>query len=87
MAKRLNLPKNTEAVKVSEKLAFVTPQQAAEQLECSEQVIRRMVRSGELQGAKVGGRFKIIQASIDAVLRRVLGHSSSESRTNQHAAA
>lgn len=67
---------------------YATPNEAAAILEVTSRTIRRMLEKGELQGARVGGHFKISRASIGDIVRRIEGShtSSSDSYVDQQPA-
>jgi excisionase family DNA binding protein len=73
MAKSVKFKKVGKLNKIPRSPLFVTPREAAAQLDCSEETIRNMIRSGTLQGAKLGGRYKALRSSVDALLARLFG--------------
>ncbi len=82
--------KRTKAIKrdsVANLSKYATPNEAAAILEVTSRTIRRMLEKGELQGARVGGHFKISRASIESIVRRIEGgHASpSDNHVNQQA--
>lgn len=50
---------------------YITPKQAAEYAECSDQTIYRMIQAGELPASRIGGRrlLRIDTADLDAIMR------------------
>ena len=67
--------------KIPKNPTFVTPRDAAGELACSLQTIYRLVQAGELQGAKVGGRFKIPRRALDVILHRITGSNDPAPRS------
>ena len=49
---------------LSERKRPYTPETLAERWECSPELIRRMLKSGELQGFKVGGKLWRIRYEV-----------------------
>lgn len=52
-----------------EVIAVYTPEQAAEALHCTPRTIYRYLRSGEMPGRKIGGRWKILEEDLKAYIR------------------
>lgn len=46
-----------------------TPDEVAIQMRVGVHVIRRLLRNGELQGVKIGGRWKVPPSAIEAYLK------------------
>jgi excisionase family DNA binding protein len=47
---------------------YLTCEEAAIRLKCSTQVLRRILRSGELQGVKLGMQWRITEDAIVAYM-------------------
>lgn len=85
--KRTKRTKNIKRDTVANLSKYATPNEAAVILEVTSRTIRRMLEKGELQGARVGGHFKISRASIESIVRLIEGShtSTSENYTDQRA--
>lgn len=80
--KRSKRTKSLKRDTVANLSKYATPDEAAEILEVTSRTIRRMLEKGELQGARVGGHFKISRASIEDIVRRIEGEHASPSDTH-----
>lgn len=47
----------------------LTPREAAERLDVSDGTIRRWLADGSLDGVRVGGRLRVRQEAVDAIVR------------------
>ncbi len=65
--------KNTEQDSIANLNKFATPGEAAQILEVDPRTIRRLIEKGEIQGARVGGQFKISRASLAAIIDKIEG--------------
>lgn len=86
---KTNRTKSLKKDSIANIAKYATPDEAAEILEVTSRTIRRMLDRGELQGARVGGHFKISRASIADIVRRIEGNyfSSSPSPTTETGAS
>lgn len=54
---------------MSDAVEWMTPAEAATLLRVSRETIRRMVRSGELAGLKVGKQYRVVASAVHDIIR------------------